>query len=120
MAKLRDIVSAEAASPFFEATVRKRPQIASGQASISSNPVPFTARILQLADVYDALTTERPDKPALSASKAQQIMQDELKKGWWDPCLFAEFRKMLRRRSQKQERRDPTKRSRRPTIQKAR
>ncbi|HWP85500.1 MAG TPA: HD domain-containing phosphohydrolase, partial [Terriglobia bacterium] len=54
--------------------------------------IPITARILQLADVYDALTTERPYKKALSLEETLWIMQEEVAKGWWDPHLFEEFR----------------------------
>ena len=57
--------------------------------------IPLTARILSLADVYDALTNERPYKPALPVAEALEIMEQEVAKGWWDPHLFAEFRGML-------------------------
>jgi len=57
--------------------------------------IPFTARALQIVDVYDALTTERPYRRALSREQALEIMNEEVKKGWWDLALFAEFRHML-------------------------
>jgi putative two-component system response regulator len=57
--------------------------------------IPVTARILSLADVYDALTTERPYKPAFSRDDALQKMGEEVQRGWWDPKLFEEFRKMV-------------------------
>ena len=47
--------------------------------------IPLTARILQSADIYDALTTERPYKPAYGREKACAIMREETAKGWWDP-----------------------------------
>jgi putative two-component system response regulator len=56
--------------------------------------IPLTARILSLVDVYDALRTERPYKPALSVAEALEIMEQEVAKGWWDPHLFAEFRQL--------------------------
>ena len=37
--------------------------------------IPFSARIVALADVYDALTTERPYKPALSHREAVKIIR---------------------------------------------
>jgi putative two-component system response regulator len=42
-------------------------------------------------DVFDALTTERPYKKALSREEALQVMEDEVKRGWWDPDIFLLF-----------------------------
>src|ERR1700681_2811099 len=53
--------------------------------------VPLTARILQITDIYDALTTDRPYRKALSADKAFAIMREEVKRGWWDGPLLNEF-----------------------------
>jgi putative two-component system response regulator len=58
--------------------------------------IPLTARILQLADVYDALTTDRPYRTAVPSEEALQIMDDEAKLGWWDQELFDKFREMIR------------------------
>ncbi|MFQ5694500.1 MAG: HD domain-containing phosphohydrolase [Terriglobia bacterium] len=57
--------------------------------------IPLTARVLQLADVYDALTTTRPYKRALSPVDALQTMENEVQSGWWDARLFAEFRQLI-------------------------
>lgn len=62
---------------------------------LKADEIPLTARILQLTDVYDALTTERPYKPAFSTAEALRRMAEEVKKGWWDPHLFDEFRQMV-------------------------
>lgn len=56
--------------------------------------IPLTARVLQVVDVYDALTTERPYKRALPRDQALEIMEEEVGKGWWDPRLFEEFRRL--------------------------
>src|SRR5882672_8953017 len=56
--------------------------------------IPITARVLQIADVYDALTTQRPYKRAWSRPEALEIMAEEVQKGWWDPGIFQEFRHM--------------------------
>jgi putative two-component system response regulator len=58
--------------------------------------IPLTARILQLADVYDALTTNRPYRTAVPSEEALQIMDEEAKLGWWDQDLFDRFREMIR------------------------
>jgi putative two-component system response regulator len=65
--------------------------------------VPLTARVLQIVDVYDALTTSRPYKPALGADQALAIMKEEVQRGWWDPAVFDEFFQTKRSRSEKSE-----------------
>lgn len=57
--------------------------------------IPLTARILQITDVYDALTTTRPYRRALSPQEAWQVLQAEVNRGWWDGELVREFRVML-------------------------
>jgi hypothetical protein len=44
-----------------------------------------------MADVYDALTMERPYKPALEREDALAVMQAETRRGWRDPNLMASF-----------------------------
>jgi putative two-component system response regulator len=61
---------------------------------LCGNAIPITARVLQIADVYDALTTERPYKRALSRDEALEIMTEEVTKGWWDADLFLCFHKL--------------------------
>ena len=58
--------------------------------------VPLLARVMQLADVFDALTTERSYKHALSTDAALAQMQIEVNRGWWDPLLFAIFANLVR------------------------
>jgi putative two-component system response regulator len=64
---------------------------------LKGDQIPVTARVLQIVDVYDALTTVRPYKPAFSITDALQTMKTEVSKGWWDPELFGEFEKFVRR-----------------------
>ena len=58
---------------------------------LKGEEIPLLARILQIADIYDALTTARPYKPALSSQEAFQIMEDEVKRNWRDPELVPLF-----------------------------
>ena len=58
---------------------------------LRGSEVPLLARVMQIADIFDALTTERPYKAALSRDAALQQMQVEVDRGWWDPTLFSIF-----------------------------
>jgi len=58
---------------------------------LSGNNIPYLARIFSLLDVFDALTNERPYKPAFSISKALEIMKEECASGKWDPNLLEKF-----------------------------
>jgi len=62
--------------------------------------IPLLARILQVVDVYDALRTARPYKPALTHDEAERTMMEEANKGLWDPELVPEFFAMLRKKEQ--------------------
>jgi putative two-component system response regulator len=63
---------------------------------LSGEAIPLLARILQVADIYDALTTARSYKPAFTHAHALEIMLEESARGWRDPeliPLFAEVEK---------------------------
>jgi putative two-component system response regulator len=53
--------------------------------------VPLTARILQITDIYDALTTDRPYRKALPPPEAFAILHKEVERGWWDGSILDEF-----------------------------
>ncbi len=57
--------------------------------------IPLLPRVLQVVDVYDALRTARPYKPALSHDRAAQTMREEASQGLWDAELVNEFFSML-------------------------
>lgn len=58
--------------------------------------IPLTARILQVTDIYDALTTDRPYRKALSVEKAFTIMREETERGWWDGSLINQLELLVR------------------------
>jgi putative two-component system response regulator len=59
---------------------------------LAGEEIPLLARILQTADVYDALTTARSYKKAHSQEEAFRIMEEESARGWRDAELLALFR----------------------------
>jgi putative two-component system response regulator len=63
---------------------------------LRGDAIPVTARVLQIVDVYDALTTDRPYRKAFSITDALQTMQEEVAKGWWDSHIFGEFERLIR------------------------
>jgi putative two-component system response regulator len=63
---------------------------------LKGEQIPLTARVLQVVDVYDALSTQRPYKPALSTAAALSVMENEVKKGWWDSKVWAAFEDLIR------------------------
>lgn len=64
---------------------------------LKKQDIPLLARILQVADVYDALRTLRPYKAALSHEHAASTMREEAKAGFWDEELVNEFFFMLQK-----------------------
>jgi putative two-component system response regulator len=60
-----------------------------------ASEIPLLPRVLQVVDVYDALITARPYKPALSHDEAAKTMREEARRGLWDGELVDEFFSML-------------------------
>ena len=58
---------------------------------LAGENIPLLARILQVVDIFDALTTERPYKPALTPQGAFAVMEEEVRRGWRDPELVSLF-----------------------------
>jgi len=58
---------------------------------LKGEAIPLLARILNVVDSYDALTTERPYRPALPPDEAFREIRAEAAKGWKFPDLVEEF-----------------------------
>ncbi len=56
--------------------------------------IPLLARILQVADVFDALTSVRPYKRAFSPAEALAVLDAETRRGWRDARLVALLHKL--------------------------
>jgi putative two-component system response regulator len=57
--------------------------------------IPFLARVMSVVDVYDALRTRRPYKPALDDAEAMRLLFEGARTGQLDPEIvrvFAEVR----------------------------
>ncbi len=63
---------------------------------LKGQQIPITARILQIVDVFDALTTKRSYKGALAVAEAWEIMVGEVRKGWLDGEIFSAFQHVYR------------------------
>ncbi len=63
---------------------------------LQGTEIPMPARVLQVVDVFDALTMARPYKKALLPLEALAIMDSEVRRGWWDPEVFRAFDIMVR------------------------
>ncbi len=65
---------------------------------LKGEAIPLVARIFQIVDIYDALTSERPYKRAFTVQEAMDILREETAKGWRDPYLVERFFEFLRSR----------------------
>jgi len=62
---------------------------------LRGDDVPLLAQIISIVDVYDALTTSRPYKPALPAEHACVVLRDEAVRGWRRTDLVETFIELL-------------------------
>ena len=58
---------------------------------LAGETIPLAARILQVVDLFDAFTTQRPYKPAFSLEESFALMREETARGWWDARLIEPF-----------------------------
>ena len=58
---------------------------------LCGDAIPLKARILQVADIYDALTTDRPYREALPHNEALSILFAEVENGWLDASIVSKF-----------------------------
>ena len=63
---------------------------------LAGEEIPLTARVLCIADVYDALTSKRSYKQAFTHDEAMEIMRGDVGTQF-DPTLFAAFEEIVRR-----------------------
>lgn len=54
---------------------------------LKGEEIPLMARILAIADIYDALTSDRPYRVGLPNERALDILKSEADQNYWDPRL---------------------------------
>ena len=63
---------------------------------LAGEEIPLKARILRVADVYDALINERPYREALTSEEALEILRQEAAHWWMDVALVWKFARIAR------------------------
>lgn len=58
---------------------------------LQGDQIPYLAQVFQVIDIYDALTSERPYKPAFTHARALELLQEETQQGWRNPDLVQQF-----------------------------
>lgn len=62
---------------------------------ISGSGIAMPIRIVTVVDIFDALTTTRAYRKALTAETAFEILEEEVGKGWWDGEVVDELRGVI-------------------------
>lgn len=62
---------------------------------LASEQIPYLAQVFQIIDIYDALTSERPYKRALTPEEALQVISTETAKGWRNSKLVQQFQEFI-------------------------
>jgi cyclic di-GMP phosphodiesterase len=63
---------------------------------LTGEDIPLLAQVMSVVDVYDALTTDRPYRPALTAAEACATLEQEASRGWRRHDLVREFTALCR------------------------
>lgn len=62
---------------------------------LAGDAIPLSARILGVADVYDALTTDRPYRKAFESADALKLMEADSGRAF-DPAILDRFVRIMR------------------------
>ena len=62
---------------------------------LAGDEIPLHPMIIGIADVYDALTTERSYRPALPLTRA--LTEMSARRSWWHPAVYAAFERAIAR-----------------------
>ncbi len=64
---------------------------------LKGDEIPVGARVLALADAFDALTSNRSYRKKLPPDEALEILARETVEGHWDPAIYAALAAMIRK-----------------------
>jgi putative two-component system response regulator len=62
---------------------------------LCGSQIPLLVRILSVADVFDALASPRPYRPAMSQERCLQVLTETAEGGGLDPELVLEFAQVI-------------------------
>jgi putative two-component system response regulator len=62
---------------------------------LAGDQIPLLARVFQVVDVWDALTSDRCYRSAMAPDDAAEVMRSETAAGSWDPAMVDAFLGML-------------------------
>jgi HD-GYP domain-containing protein (c-di-GMP phosphodiesterase class II) len=62
-----------------------------GSRLLSRESLPRAVRIVTVCDIFDALTSTRSYRKALSHDAAYEILGDGVRRGWWDGEVLREL-----------------------------
>ena len=65
---------------------------------LNGEDIPLLARIVSIADTWDAMTSNRVYRDAMNENIALDIFEREKDSGQWDPSLVEEFVNLIRQR----------------------
>jgi len=63
--------------------------------SLKGTEIPLYARVLSIADSFDAMVSRRPYREGRSPELALEVLRHEKGSGQWDPDLVSQFLKMM-------------------------
>lgn len=64
---------------------------------LKGDDIPLCGMILAVADSFDAMTTDRPYRKALSFETATKIFNDEINSGQWNPKIVKIFLEIIKK-----------------------
>jgi cyclic di-GMP phosphodiesterase len=62
---------------------------------LAGDAIPFGARIMGVADAYDALTSSRSYRDSLTSPEALSVLDHETRVGRWDPRVIQALRALV-------------------------
>src|SRR4030095_8831188 len=62
---------------------------------LSGDAIPMSVRVVTVADIFDALVTDRAYRGALSVQTAFEILFDGVRRSWWDRDAVETLRSIL-------------------------